>query len=245
MSGWDDLVVVAELRKLERLLDVRQGDLAHLEQLGPVTLRALREQVEATLHGQAGDALHAILAASRLLPDRLVASIAERTFPPVLTAQLAGLLEPERAAALVGHFSTGYLASLAAHVAPDAIAPIVPRLPRPVLLDVAAEVDRRGDHLTAGRLVGLAPDDALGALVAAIPDAADLVEIACLLEAEHRLGDIAATLPDQRVDDVLRTVDQRGWWGRALALAERLPQDQLVRARERARVLDLQPPDRP
>ena len=151
----------------------------------------------------------------------------------------------ERAAALIGHFSTGYLASLAAHVAPDAIAPIVPRLPRGVLLEVAAEVDRRGDHLTAGRLVGLAPDDALGALVAAIPDAADLVEVACLLEAEHRLGAIAATLPDQRVDDVLRAVDQRGWWDRALALAERLPQDQLARAQERVRVLDLQPPGRP
>ena len=242
MSGWDDLVVVAELRKLERLLDASAEDLRHLERLGPVTLRGLREQVEATLHGHAGDALRAILAASRLLPGRLVASIAERTFPPVLTAQLAGLLEAERAADLIGHFSTGYLASLSAHVAPDAIAPIVPRLPRQVLLDVAAEVDRRGDHLTSGRLVGLAPDDALGALVAAIRDEADLVETACLLEAEHRLGDIVATLPDQRVDRVLRTVDQHGWWDRALALAERLPADQRARVVARAHMLGLGPP---
>lgn len=242
VGGWDDLVVVAELRRLERLLDASAQDLAHLARLGPDVLRGLREQVEATLHGHTGDALRAIMAASRLLPDRLVASIAERTFPPVLTAQLAGLLEPERAADLVGHFSTGYLASLSAHVAPDAIAPLVPRLPRSVLLEVGAELDRRGDHLTAGRLVGLAPHEALGPLVAGIREEADLVEIACLLEAEERLGDIAATLPDQRVDRVLRVVDERGWWDRALALAERLPSDELARARQRARALGLRPP---
>lgn len=241
MSGWDDLVVVAELRKLERLLDVPPHDLAHLARLGPGTLRRLRGQVETTLHGHVGDALRAILAASRLLPDRLVATIAERTFSPVLTAQLAALLEPERAATLVEHFSTGYVASLSAHVAPDAIAPLVPCLPRHVLLDAAAEVDRRGDHLTVGRLVGLAPDDLLGPLVAAIPDA-DLVEVVCLLEADHRLGDIVATLPDQRVDGILRSVDQRDWWNRALALAERLPADQLTRVQGRARALGLGPP---
>ena len=80
-----------------------------------------------TLYDADGGSLGRLAAASRLLPAGLTATIGQRAFGPLLSARLAGLLDPDRAV------------------------DVAAKLPPPFLADVAIELDpRRASELIAG-----------------------------------------------------------------------------------------------
>lgn len=223
----------AELMKLERALARDDGELAWLADAPLEDVRTLRRSVEGSLRSEGGEAYGRLLAASRLLPDKLVASIAQRVFPPVICAQMAGEVEPDRAASLVKHFTPPFLAELSAHIAPETVEHLVPALPHDVLVAVAGEIARRQDHLTGGRLTGLAPTRSLPDLVAAVEDEHDLLQIAFLLEAPERLDDIVDAIPDDRLDRVLAAAAAHERWAEAMWLTTHISDDRLDRLAHR------------
>src|SRR5437763_1086084 len=91
------LAVRPEILKLARLLNIDPDGIAYLEQIPVEDVRQLREQVTDLLFTAHGSALNRLAAASKLLPIRVVATIGQRAFGPMLSARIAGLLEPSRA----------------------------------------------------------------------------------------------------------------------------------------------------
>ncbi len=224
-----DLDARAERLKFARLLRLDDEDLAFLEDLPAEATRPVRERVSDLLFAAGEGHFDRLVAASKLLPNPVTASIAQRVFPPLVCAQVAGTLQPKRAADLVRHIDVPFLASMASQTDPRAVAHIVPRLPHEVMIAGAKELNRRRDHLASGRLVGVAPPDVIPDLLAVIPDDGDLLEIAFYLERKDRLDGIVAHVPDERLRNILAIARERELWPQALALTSHLGPEQGAR----------------
>lgn len=214
----DALEARAERLKKARLVHVDDDAAGFLEQLPPHDVRVVRERLSHLVFAQGEGALDNLLQASRLLPNALAAMIAQKVFPPVITALVSGKLDGDRASALIRHVDTGYLADMAPHLDPANIADVVQALPNDVMVEVEQEINRRGDHVSAGHLVGVAPDRVIPDFLAAIPDERDLLEIAFFLEAKDRLDAIVAHVDDERVARLLLAAEREGLWPTLLRL---------------------------
>jgi hypothetical protein len=199
-----DLQTRAELTKLARALGTAPERVEFLAGLPVEDLRRLRERVSAALFDRHRGGVQRMAAASRILPVGVLARIAERAMPPMLSARIAGEMAPERAAELATRLGAGYLAEVCVELDPRAAGPIVQRLPVEVVVGVAAELLRRGDHLTIGRFVDAAPDEVIRAVVDGIEDDADLLRIATYVEHADQLERLVGVLPEPRVKGLVR-----------------------------------------
>ena len=148
----DALQARAEMRKLARILERDPGQLAYLEQLSLEELRSLRERVTEYLWSAHGSTLNRLAAASRLLPSAVSATISERAFGPLLSARMAGLVEPSRAVDIAGRLSPTFLADVAVE--------LDPRRASAVIAGIPAEPDR-AHHPGAARARGIRDDGTL------------------------------------------------------------------------------------
>ena len=224
-----DLDARAERLKLARLLRVDDDEVAFVEDLPADVIRPVRERISDLLFAAGEGHFDRLVAASKLLPNPVTASIAQRVFPPLVCAQIAGTLQPKRAADLVKHIDVPFLAALASQTDPRAVAHILPALPHDVLIAGAKEMNRRRDHLASGRLVGVAPPEVIPDLLAVIPDDGDLLEIAFFLERKDRLDGIVSHVPDERMRNILEVARERELWPEALALTSHLGPEQAGR----------------
>lgn len=103
----------AEILKLSRLLGREPDQLAYLEGTPSAELVLLREQVTDVMFTAHGPALSRLATASRLLPVALVATLGEKVFGPVLSARIAGLLDPPRAVDMASRLPVAFLAEVA------------------------------------------------------------------------------------------------------------------------------------
>lgn len=187
------LEVRAEVLKLARLLDQPPGELAYLEQVAAAELCALREQVTEVLFNAHESGLRRLAAASRLLPVALVAQLAERPFGPVLSARIAGLIDPDRAVDLAERLPIPFLADIAAELDPRRSSDVLARIPPDRIAAISRELARRGEHVTMGRFVGYLPTASVQAAVGEM-DAATALEVAFVLENKERLPELIALI---------------------------------------------------
>ena len=219
----------AERVKMSRLLDASEEELAFLDAIDPDDVARVRERIADLLHEQGAGAFDNLLSASRLLPDAVTAKIAQTVFSPVISALVSGKLEPKRARGLIGHIDVDYLADMAPHLDPRSIADVVQALPDDVMVATAREINRRGDHVSAGRLVGVAPDRVIPKFLDAIPDERDLLEIAFFLEDTSRLDAIVRHVSSDRVERLLATAEREGLWAEAMVLTGHLSEEETAR----------------
>jgi hypothetical protein len=234
------LAARSERFKLARLVDLDPDDLLWLDAVDPDAVTEVRNQITDLLFEQGSGAFGPLLQASRLLPRGMVAKITEAVFPPALTAQMAGLLDPSYAGDLVGHFDTGYMADLGAAADPRHIEHLVPHLPDDVIVAVAAELVASGDHLTAGRLLGLAPAELFPTLVDNVTDDRHLIEIAFFLEHTDALDAIVSCVADDRVAALMDIATAEDRWPEAVSLAAHVGDENAARI---ARIAARQPAD--
>jgi hypothetical protein len=166
------LELKAEVLKLARLLHRDPKQLSYLEQVPPEDLRALREQVTETLFSAQEGALRRLVAASKLLPVGLVASLGQSTFGPMLSARVAGLLDPERAVDIAAKMPTDFLAEVAIELDPRRASAVIAGIPPTRIFEITGELARRKEYVTMGRFVGHLSDDALTAALTALDDEA-------------------------------------------------------------------------
>jgi hypothetical protein len=83
------LHVRPEIAKLASLLDREPADLAYLEKCSADDVRALRDQVTDLLFDSDRHAMQRIATASKVVPVKLVATLGERVFGPLLCARVA------------------------------------------------------------------------------------------------------------------------------------------------------------
>jgi hypothetical protein len=220
----------AEILKLAQMLQRDPATLAYLETVSLEDVRALREQVTDVLWSADTTALNRIAAASRLLPAALSATISERAFGPLISAQLASRLEPARAIDVAAKLSTGFLAQVAIELDPRRASQVIAGIPLRRIAEITAELVQRGEYVTMGRFVGRLSPEALKAALSVIDNPA-LLRIGFVLEDKSRLERIVALLPARRMAKIVRAAAEQDLWLQALDLLSHLS------ARRRQRIV--------
>jgi hypothetical protein len=215
--------VQAEILKLARLLSRDPGELGFLIDVPSEDIRRLREQVTDLLFDAHGQALGRLAAASRLLPVSLIAMIAERALGPVLTALIAGLLEPSRAVDVAAKLPTGFLAEVAIHIDPRRASEVIAGMPAAQIAQVTGELARRAEFVTIGRFVGRLGPEAATAAVEAM-DATTVLQVSFVAEDKDRLEHLIGVLDGDRLAELLDAAARAGLWDELIDLLGRLPE---------------------
>jgi hypothetical protein len=219
-----------EVLKVARLLRRDPSSLEYLERVDPDDLRVLREQVTEMLFSAHAGALGRLATASKLLPVSVIASIAQRALGPVVTARIAGMLEPARAVEVAAKLPCPFLADVAAEIDPRRAGEVVALIPPDQIVEVTAELVRRGEYVTVGRFVGrLGAGARLGALQ--VIDTPTLVRVAFVVEDHAGLCQLFEDIPPARRPGLIEAAAGAGLSAELLQLVARLP-DPLRRAYE-------------
>jgi hypothetical protein len=190
--------VKAEVLKLARLLQRDPETLSYLERLEPDELREFREQLTEMLFSAHAGPLARLAAASKLLPVGVTASVAERALVPVLTARVAGLLEPPRAVEVASRLPLPFLADVAAEIDPRRAGAVITLIPPHQIAEITRELVRRGEHVTIGQFVGRLTSEARQAALTVI-DHVTLLHVAFVVEEDAGLQQMFDDVPpDQR-----------------------------------------------
>ncbi|MCC6622282.1 MAG: hypothetical protein IT385_13550 [Deltaproteobacteria bacterium] len=213
----EGLEVRAEILKLARLVGRPAEELGWLAVVPSRDLRALREQVTEVMFASSGRRLKRLAAASKLLPVALLATIARRVFGPLLSARMAGLIDPERAAGIAARLPTSFLADVARLIDPRRAAAVIAALPAPLVASVARELALAGEHVTLGRFVGFLGRDALVACLEVIDDEA-VLHTAFVLEAKERLDMLTGLVSETRLVGIIRAAARADLWPEAVDL---------------------------
>lgn len=195
----DELASQAEILKLARLLQREPERLAYLEQVPLRDLQTLRAQVTETLFTDHEGVLRRLAAASRLLPVGLVASLSENTFGPILSARIAGLLDPERADQVGQRLPTAFVADIAVELDPRRAIDVIARIPPERIREITRVLARRHEYVTMGRFVGHLDDDALSAAINELSDD-ELVETFVVMEDPPELDRLARLTDPERIE---------------------------------------------
>jgi hypothetical protein len=187
----------AEVVKLARLLGRSPEQLEYLEQVPLGDLSALREQVTGVLFDAQGSALARLATASKVLPTGVIATIAEKAFGPLVSARIAGLLDPGRAVEVAAKLPPAFLADVAIELDPRRASEVIARIPARQIAEVTRELVRRDEHVTMGRFVGHLSDEALAAAIEEMDDRM-LLRVTFVLEEQDRLGHLIELLPERR-----------------------------------------------
>ncbi len=219
----NQLEVKAEILKLARLLRREPDALAYLEQVPAQDLRKLREQVTELLFTAQGPALSRLAAASRLLPIRVVATIGERAFGPLLAARIAGLLDPDRAVEMAETMPVPFLADVAVELDPRRASQIIARISPGRIAAITRELLRRHEYVTMGRFVGHLPDPAIRAALNEFDDVA-LLRVAFVLESKDTVDQLIALLPRSRRESIVDVAAREQMWIEVLDLLSHVSQ---------------------
>jgi hypothetical protein len=217
----------AEVMKLARLMRREPEQLEYLERLAPEDLRAFREQVTDLLFDAHDATLQRLASASRLLPVGLVAIIAQHAFGAMLSARVAGLLDPHRAAEMAAKLPPEFLADIAVDIDPRRASDVIAGMPPEQILRVTRELTRRGDYVTMGRFVGHLSEAALRSSVSAIDDAT-LLRTAFVLEDRGRIDALAELVGEDRIAALADVAEREQLWPEALDLLIHLDRERVA-----------------
>jgi hypothetical protein len=217
----DALQARAEIRKLSRMLGRESAGLDYLEAVPLADLRALRGQITDVLWNADGTAIDKVAAAAKLIPSAISAAISERAFGPLLSAQLAGRLEPSRAVAVAGKLSTDFLADVAVELDPRRTSAVIAGIPARRIGAITAELVRRAEYVTMGQFVGHLGDEALRAALDEMSDA-DVLRVGFVLEDKGGLDRLVGLLSAGRMDGIIAAAAEEDLWIEALDLLAHL-----------------------
>jgi hypothetical protein len=229
----ESLAVRAEILKLARLLRRQPTDLEYLTEVPAADIRQIREQVTDVLWGAHGPALARLAAGSKILPVSLVATLGERVFGPVLSARIAGLLDPDRAVEMAARMPTSFLADIAVELDPRRASEVISRIPPDQIAAITDELMSREEYVTMGRFVGHLSPASVTAAVAVMDDRA-VLHVAFVLEAKDSLKDLVGVLPPARLDGIVRAAATENLWPEVLDLLAHLTLEQRRAFVERA-----------
>ena len=197
----------AEILKLARVLAVEPEDLACLRHLDVHTVRELREQVRGAMAEADRQTLQRVAVATRMLPVKLAAAMAERGFGPRLAARLTTVLEPERAVDIATRLPTAFLADLVGELDPRHTRSLIAKFPPDHIARVAKELAEREEYVTMGALLGPLPARALRAVLEVVDDEA-LLHAAYVGECKDSIGELLMLLPRARLASIMRTATE-------------------------------------
>ena len=211
----------AETLKLARLLAVDAAELDFMDELPSGELRRFREQATDRLFDAGARMLGRVGAAAKVIPTGVIVTIAQRSFGPLLCARAAGAVDTAKAIDVAKRLPPDFLADVTVELDPRRVSDIIGQVPESLVVPVARELGRRGEHVTMGRFIAYVPDHAIAAAIATLDDAA-MLRTAFVLEDKDRLDHAISLLPPERVPGVLRRASELELWPEALDLLDHL-----------------------
>ena len=233
----DPIRIAVELRKLARALEVDEDRLAFLETLPEDDLRSLRRQIGEAMFQAARPSLARVAALSKAIPVGLAAKLSEAVLPPLIAARTSELLEPHRAAELVGRISPKYLADVSLYMDAARAPEVVAAIPAERVAEVAAELATREEWIVIGSFVAQVDDAGLAASVARL-DGEELLRVGFVLDDLSRLDDIGGMLTDRQLDELLVAAAKFSLWDELTELVANLSSARVARMAEHYRALD-------
>jgi len=223
-----DLLSRIEVTKLARELDVPETDLLFLAGSSQAELRELRQITSTALFARNEDRVRLLAALSRILPVPMTAKIAELALGPMLSARVAGVLDPREATRLASHLNAGFLASLAPALDPSRVEPIIRGLPDQLVVEVGRLLLKQGEHLTLSRFVSVVDINiAMGVVAGA--NGRDLLQVALYCDEPAALDSIAQRIPDAMLADIIKAASDDNAYDASVSLLTSLSQETCAR----------------
>lgn len=222
------LEVRAEITKIARLLGAETEDLGYLEAIKPEGLINFRDQLVDLFYGGEIGGLQRFVGPSKILPSSLIASVTQEAVGPVLTARIAGLVDPAQAIAVVGRLPTEFLADVAVEIDPRRVSGIIGGLDDETVHGVAEILVKRKEYVAMGRFVAYVSGEQLADTFDVAKDV-DLLQIAFVLEDKDHLSVAVSLLPDKRLRGIMRAAGKNDLWAEAIDLVLHLDDEQYMR----------------
>jgi hypothetical protein len=201
----------AELLKLAHQLGVAPSRLEFLAAVPPRDLRTLRRSIGDYLFAADQHHFTKVAAVSRLVPNAIAAKVTEFALPPLLAARTAELLEPAKAADMVGRLSDRYLADVSAAMDPARAPEVIAQISPANVAKVGAELARRGEWVIMGGFVSVVSGPALRAAVGDL-SGEELLRVGFVLDDLSRMDEIVEMLSDTQLDGMLTAAVGRALW---------------------------------
>lgn len=203
-SGLEHFRREAERLRLAHLLGCAPEDLVFLSPLGSAELGALRRACKDCLvSGQRPFLLRAI-AASKLLPATLIASIGEHTLGPLLCARFSDHMSKAHLASICRHLSPAFMAQVGLHLDVDKLCELADTMPADTIRAITREIIARREFIALGEVVNRLPARLLRHVMQEVPDGETYLRIAFFVEDGARLRDVLEVLPEATLQDSIR-----------------------------------------
>lgn len=224
----ESLEIRAEIAKIARLLGTEASELPYLEAIKPEGLIKFRDQLVDLFYGGEVGGLQRFVGPSKILPSSLIASVTQEAVGPVLTARIAGLVDPSQAIAVVGRLPTEFLADVAVEIDPRRVPGIIGGLDSDVMHEIAVQLIKRKEYVAIGRFVAYVSGEQLADTFDIAKDV-DLLQIAFVLEDKDHLSLAVSLLPDKRLRGIMRAAGKNDLWAEAIDLVLHLDDEQYIR----------------
>lgn len=197
-----------ELRRLAQELATTPDTLPGFDEVDPDDLAHLRRQLASGLVRRHGPLFDAFAQASTMVPASLAASITRRMIGPALAGRMAGSMTGQRAAAVMAHLDTDFLADACHTLTIEAATKLLPAIDDAQVVATTRELARRDDHATLGRFVDVLDQARLRTVLGAIDDPRDLLLAGAASDSAAALDRVVAMLPPPRRASVVRLVPE-------------------------------------
>ena len=211
---------IAENIKLARQLQLEPEALDFLSPLNDEELRALREDLSDAMFDEARPHFERAAAATKLLPNKLIADISEKIVGPLLSARIVGLLNPDTALDITLRTSDEFIADAAALLDPKSASALIKRVPVDRVQRVTQIMIQRKEYVTMGRFVDHVDNQVIGEVMSSIDDDEALLRTAFFVESKEVFNDLLHHVPPERIKHmaVLAGQSDQDLWAEALAL---------------------------
>lgn len=191
-----------EINKLARILTVDPSSLDVLLASEADDIREIRTIVTERLFSLHGGRVAALAQLSKKVPAAISAKMAEAAFGPVLSARIAGALDPADAAKMSALLSPAFLAEVSRDVDPARVASIIKLLPDALIIKIGHILLSEHDTIALARFVASVSP----AVVTAVLEGADgveLLELALYVDDRAALDSVIAEFSDERLAAVM------------------------------------------
>lgn len=194
----------AERQRLAHLLAVGPEELQFLAHLDHESLRALRRACKECLVLEQRPFLVRAIAASRLLPAALIASLGEHTLGPLLCARFSDQMGKAHLASICRHLSPGFMAEVGLHIDIEKLCELADTMPAATLRAITRETLARREYIALGEVLSHLPARLLRHVVHEFPDGEAYLRTAFFVENPARLQDVLEVLPEAMLHDSIR-----------------------------------------
>ncbi|MGY4098985.1 hypothetical protein ACW2Q0_05390 [Nocardia sp. R16R-3T] len=235
--------MTAQLLKLARTLGVPVEQLAYLDNVPDVDLRAFRLQLTDLFVAGQEAGLRRVAQASRVIPTSITAKMVVRSRGALLAARMAGVLDPSHAVDVAKRLPVDFLADIAALLDPRHASTILGGLPEATIVAVGKELAARGDWITLGDVVASISDRSGRATEAAL-DGTALVRSAFFVDDAAQLERFVNLASREKLIEMLWATAEYDLWSEYRRTLDVLSESAIEVVRSAAEKLPVEQRDR-